>query len=215
MLLDTCVIQNLQSLGEYGEDGRLTDEGEARLLKRVGAVLTDELVALDLLVERFHRNGAPWVVSESSLIEFERVNGAKGYKLLTWWYEWADYFNACLEADWYPEIDPTGLTIGRGPEVADGQLALEIAPPQWPLSSDCIPPFGPFRDAGDRALIRDAARSGICTILTTDLKSLWVHRRALYPFGIEIWRPTDLWGAVCHERAFEVAGRRSMLRSAA
>jgi hypothetical protein len=214
MLLDTCVIQNLRSLGDVGEDGHLNDEGVGLLLSRFGATLTEELAALDAMLHVFERNGAPWVVSESSLIEFERVNGAKGHKLRGWWHEWAGYFNGCLDADWYPEIDPDGLIIQRGPEVADGQLALEIAPPLWPLSADCVPAFGPFADGGDRALIRDAMRAGISTILTTDLKSFWRHRRTLYPLGIEIWRPTDLWMTLCHEQAVEVARWRSAIKPA-
>ena len=38
------------------------------------------------MVEVFQRNGAPWVVSESSLVEFERVNGSKGHRLRQWWH---------------------------------------------------------------------------------------------------------------------------------
>jgi hypothetical protein len=159
----------------------------------------------------YQRNGSPWVVSESSLIEFEKVNGSKGRKLRRWWFEWADYFQGCLDADWYPEVDPEGLIVPRGPEVAKGQLALAIAPALWPLSPECVPVFGPFRDTGDRALIRDARRAGIPMILTTDLTSLWTYRRALYPLGIEIWRPTDLWRTVANDHAVEVARWRSML----
>jgi hypothetical protein len=210
-LLDTCVIQNLMALGKHGEDGRLTAEGERVLLARFGAPYTDELVALDCLVETYQRNGPPWVVSESSLIEFQKTNGAKSRELRQWWFEWADYFQGCLDADWYPDIDPHGLVIAGGPEVADGQLALSIVPA---LSPDCVPSFGPFRDAGDRALIRDAMRAGIPTILTTDLKSFWANRRVLYPFGIGIWRPTDLWRTIARDHSLEVARWRAMLPTA-
>lgn len=87
MLLDTCVIQNLMALGEYGEDGRLSTDGERQLLARFGDRYTDELVALDVLVEVFQRNGPPWFVSESSLVELDRVNGTKGQRLREWWFE--------------------------------------------------------------------------------------------------------------------------------
>lgn len=214
MLLDTCVIQNLKTIGDVGEDGHLTDEGERILISRFGPTFTDELVALDGMLEVFERNGAPWVISESSLIEFEKVNGAKGHDLRQWWHEWARYFNGCLDEDWYPEIDPDGLIIQRGPQVADGQLALEVAPPLWPLSADCVPTFQPLDDAGDRALVRDAMRAGISTILTTDLKSFWRNRSALYPLGIEVWRPTDLWLTLCHEQAVEVARWRAAAQAA-
>jgi hypothetical protein len=211
-LLDTCVIQNLMALGKkYGDDGRLSADGERRLLARFGEAYTGELVALDLLVEAYQRSGPPWVVSESSLIELEKVNGSKGRELRHWWFEWADYFRGCLDEDWYPEVDPEGLIVPRGPEVAEGQLTLAVAAALSPLSPECVPPFGPFRDAGDRALIREARRAGIPMILTTDLTSFWAHRRALYPLGIEIWRPTDLWRTVAHVHAVEVARWSSML----
>jgi hypothetical protein len=213
-LLDTCVIQNLIALGKHGEDGRLSAEGERLLVARFGESYVDELVALDLLVGAYERNGPPWVVSESSLIEFDKVDGAKGRELRQWWFEWAGYFQGCLDADWYPEVYPDGLIVARGPEVAEGQLALPVAAPLSPVSAPCVPAFAPFRDAGDRALIRDAWRSGIPTILTTDLKSFWANRRALYPFGIEIWRPSDLWRTVAYEHAVEVTRWRSMLPAA-
>jgi hypothetical protein len=54
-------------------------------------------------------------------------------------------------------------------------------------------------------------RAGIPAILTTDLKSFWRHRSALYSLGIEIWRPTDLCTTLCHEQAVEVARWRSAL----
>ncbi|HEV7566489.1 MAG TPA: hypothetical protein VGO31_11065, partial [Microbacteriaceae bacterium] len=102
-----------------------------------------------------------------------------------------------MDADWYPELDPEELVVCGGPAVADGQLELGINAPLWPLSAECIPEFGPFRDAGDRALIHDAFRAGIPVILTTDLKSFWRHRRALAPFQIEVPRPSDLWAPSC------------------
>jgi hypothetical protein len=57
MLLDTCVIQNLMAIGDVGEDGHLTDEGERLLLSRFGPTLTEELVVLDAMLEVFARNG--------------------------------------------------------------------------------------------------------------------------------------------------------------
>jgi hypothetical protein len=210
-LLDTSVIWNLMAIGEHSDDGRLSADGERHLLVRLGEKHTDELVALDLLTAAYERNGSPWVVSETSLIEVEKRDGARGRKLRQWWHEWADYFQGCLDADWYPEVDADDLIVRRGPEVAEGQFALAVAPPLPRLSAECVPAFGPFRDAGDRALIRDALRAGIPTILTTDIRSFWANRRALYPFGIEVWRPTDLWRTVAHDRAVEVARWRAML----
>jgi hypothetical protein len=140
------------------------------------------------------------------MLELNKVGGAAGWELRQWWFEWADYFQDCLDADWYPDLDARGLVISRGPEVADEQLALlPIAPRAVALSADCLPLFGPFRDVGDRAVIRDAMRAGIPNILTTDLRSFWSKRRSLYPFGMEIWRPTDLWRTIARDYAVEVS----------
>jgi hypothetical protein len=212
MLLDTCVIQDLRAITAYAEDWWLTEDDETALATRFGQIRASEMVALGALMAIFDSNGAPWVVSESSLIEFEKMTGEKGRGLRRWWHDWADYFHGCLDGGWYPEIDSSALVIRRRDDVAEGQLALEITPPVHPLS--VVPPLPPFKDAGDRALIRDAARAGISIILTTDLKSFWAHRRSLYPMGIEIWRPTHLWQTVCHEQAIEVARWRSMLPAA-
>jgi hypothetical protein len=37
----------------------------------------------------------------------------------------------------------------------------------------------------------DALLSGVPAILTTDLRSFWNHRAALYDYGLEVWRPED------------------------
>lgn len=39
--------------------------------------------------------------------------------------------------------------------------------------------------------MRDALLSGVPAILTTDLRSFWNRREALYDYGVEIWRPSD------------------------
>jgi hypothetical protein len=171
----------------------MSAEAEAELVRRYPPPLGPELVALGDLVTLMERNGPPWVVSEASLIEFERAEGAKGTALRQWWFEWADYFDGCLDAGWYLELDAEHLLIRRSPEVAEGQLSLALDPAPWPLAPECIPVIGPFPDAPDRALIRCALRAGVPTILTTDLNTFWRHRRAVYALGIEIWRPSDLW----------------------
>ena len=213
VLLDTCVIQDLRAVTGYTEEWWLTEGDVDALAIKFGQVRADEMAALGALMATFDSNGAPWIVSELSLIEFEKVTGEKGRSLRRWWQDWDDYFEGCLFDGWYPEIDPGALVIRCPDDVAEGQLAMEIAPRVHPLS--VVPPMPPFEDAGDRAVIRDALRAGISNILTTDLKSFWAHRRALYPHGIEVWRPTDLWRTMCHEQAIEGARWRSMLPSAA
>ena len=135
-----------------------------------------------------HGNGAPWIVSETSLLEFERITGPKGEALRAWWWEWAAYRDSCFEAGSYPEVDFDSLMIrSAGPQVSENQLSLPIEPPSWPLAESCVPPFEAFQDAGDRALIGDALRAGILGILTTDVRTFWRPRRALRALGLQVF----------------------------
>lgn len=202
MLLDTCLLQHMKYVMDAADGEHMSDEDEAALLRKHGRTLGPELVALsDLMIFFAETNPPAWVVAEASLIEFERVSGAKGHELRQWWYEWAYFFDGCLDGGWYPDLDADRLLIRTAPAVADDQLSLAVELAPWPLATECIPPFGPFADAGDRALIRAALRAGVPTILTTDLNSFWQHRRALYPLGIEVWRPTDLWQTLRRDAA--------------
>jgi hypothetical protein len=192
------------------DDQCMTEETADELLRRYPGGLGMELIALADVVNVLQRNGPPWVVAEVSLVEFDRAGGPKGGSLRRWWLEWADYVEGCREEGWYPLLDAASLLLQRAPTVAEGQQSLPVEAARWPLAPECVPSLGPFSDAGDRALIRVALRAGIPTILTTDLNSFWKHRRALYPLGIEIWRPTDLWKTLCHEQAVEVARWRAL-----
>jgi hypothetical protein len=201
MLLDTSALQHLRYVTDLlEEDTFISDEEADELRRRHGDALGDELIALADLMTVLSRNGPEWLVSETSLIEFARASGAEGRSLLQWWGEWADYMASCEEADWYPEIAISALALPRGPEVSEDQLALPIQPAGAPLSPESVPPLGPFRDPGDRALIRDAIRAGVPTILTTDIRSFWRHGSFLRPLGIAVMRPTDVVAAMSRRR---------------
>lgn len=71
MLLDTCVVQNLEwVLKQQLETTPWTQAHETRLRTRYGP-LADELLALWKLVEMYERdsNFPPWIVSGRSLAE--------------------------------------------------------------------------------------------------------------------------------------------------
>ncbi len=193
VLLDTCILQHLRYLSQLIDGWDLSDDDVAVIRRRYPGVLGQELVALAELASLTHRNGAPWLVSETALLEFEKTAGSRAVPLIHWWWGWPDYMFGCFDAEWYPGVDADELMLSAGPEVHEDQLELPLIVPRLSLDSASVPPFGPFRDAGDRALIRDALRSGIARILTTDIKSFWRHRRCVAGLGIEILRPTQLW----------------------
>src|SRR5436190_190227 len=89
MLLDTCLLQHMKYVMDAGDGDHMSDEAEAALLRKCGPRLGPELAVLsDLMVFFAETNPPAWVVAEASLIEFERVSGAKGAELRQWWYEW-------------------------------------------------------------------------------------------------------------------------------
>jgi hypothetical protein len=214
MLLDTCLLQHLKFVLDMAQDDWMTEEAADEILTRYPGALGTELIALGNVAIVLESNGPPWVVSEISLVEFDRAQGPKGESLRRWWLEWADYADACRDGGWYPALEMASLLLQRAPVVAEGQQSLPVEAAHWPLAPECAPTLGPFLNAGDRALIRVAIRAGIPTILTTDLNSFWSHRRALYPLGIEVWRPSDLWKTLCHEQAVEVARWRALAQRA-
>jgi hypothetical protein len=167
---------------------------ERWIRRRYGTVLGEDLVALgEIVTFLYPRQGPPWAVSETSWEELSKIGGAKGSRLRAWWSDWASYWDA--SADQFPEVDSATLW-GSEAMARPGQLQLFEAPAARWRDRAIEGGFGPFADAGDRALIADAVRAKVPAILTTDVRSFWTHRAWLYQAGIEVWRPRDLWLAL-------------------
>jgi hypothetical protein len=139
--------------------------------------------------------GVPWAVSETSLTELQRAGGRRGAALIQWWSDLWHYWESCEQ--FYPEIDFEGL-VWPQPNVSPDQLMLFEVEPSMPGHAALDEPLSHLSDDGDRALVRDAIRSGIPSILTTDLRTFRSRRRDIYYYGIEVWRPTD---ALCAYRS--------------
>jgi hypothetical protein len=107
MLLDTCVLQHLKSVMDSLDGEYLTDEGEEDILRRYPSPLGSELVALGDLAAIFERNGPPWVVSEASLVEFERLDGEKGAQLRQWWWSGLTTWATTLTPGGFPTSTPS------------------------------------------------------------------------------------------------------------
>ncbi len=192
MLLDTCVIQNIEWVWDRIEEpecSQWTEEGVQRLEEQFGARFANELLCLGYLVDHLQWEGFPWLVSASAQDEIGRSRGRRRPGVLRGWERLSE-----SQADWNVSsfrgvapsvLDPTGAVrvnplILRGIGVSSVD---EITADNGPLSS--------LRDAGDRALVRDAMLSGVPAILTTDLRSFWSQREAIYGLGVEIWCPSD------------------------
>ena len=192
MLLDTCLVQRLKEVMDMiCEDWRWRDGAPERLMQQYGDSYGRELVALGEIVQLTHYSGPPWIVSRTSLLEFLNARPDQRQPLLNWWSEWASYWEA--SAPGYPEFDAHAL-FDAGSQVSPDQLSLQLEVPR--LSPIERPTFPPFKDRGDCALIRDALRSGVPSILTVDLRSFWRFRSHLEPLGIRVNRPSDVWASV-------------------
>ena len=80
MLLDTCVVQNLEWVyARHSEDREWTSSEEQSLVARYGKPHANELLALWDLVGDFEEASStlPWLVSESAREELARHPGKK------------------------------------------------------------------------------------------------------------------------------------------
>lgn len=192
MLLDTCAIQNVEWVWDRMEDddgGQWSEERIVELETRYGEEMANELLALGFLVDRLQWQGFPWLVSASARGEIEWLTGTKGDGVRRGWSRLSE-----AQEDW--GIDSfrgvAASVLDPSPEVRVNPLILRglgVASVDALVAADG--PLAKFRDAGDRALIRDALLSGVPAILTTDLRSFWLHRAELYDYGLEVWRPSD------------------------
>lgn len=192
ILLDTCAVQGLREATAFFHDnGAWDDAGPEELLAYYGRRKGSELIALGNVVQRLRYNGAPWLVSRTSLLEFQAARPDIARGLLSWWIEWADYMEASSTN--YPEID-LDLLFDYSAVVHPDQMQLPFV---VAVASPLVEPaFPPFKDTGDCALMRDALRARVPAILTLDLRSFWRHRRTLWGLGLEVWRPLDYWEAI-------------------
>ena len=190
MLLDTCVIQNLEWVWELVENNvSWTDERFAVVEAEFGAPLAVELLALDQLVDHLRWSGFPWLVSASAQRELDRVVASKGDSLRAGWRRLAE-----AQEEWgtdcYGSVAPAVLSPGStarpSPLILRG---LGVSSLEEIVAADG--PLAEFRDSGDRELVRDALLGGVPAILTTDLRSFWAKREVVLEYGLEVWRPSD------------------------
>lgn len=192
MLLDTCVIQNIEWVWDQMEapgGGHWSEERVAKLEQRFGTQLAEELLCLGSLVEKLQWCGFPWLVSASARAEIQATVGAKKPRSVAGWLRLFDAVE-----DWQAESfgGVAYMALHRTDSVRINPLILRGL---GVASVDAIVadggPLEFLRDSGDRALVRDALIAGVPAILTTDLRSFWSHRAALFEVGVEVWRPSD------------------------
>jgi len=204
LLLDTCVVQNLL-WARTRAPALLEDAAWGPVVERFGSGLGIELRALTGLLAGVEAELdvedvlCPFVVTRASWHELLRSPKHRRDALVAEWRCWrarAQHF------------DPDTLEAAPDP-----RFTLMPETLRWPGAGQTRLPgiddgfthaaaFGPFRDEGDRLLIREALSLGVSAILTTDLKTFWRHRGWLYARGVEVWRPSDLCWALLNDWSY-------------
>lgn len=194
LLLDTCVVQNLRWAREHAP--AVGDRyGWDLVYRRFGPRLGSELRAIASLrvgiegVESDESTPCPFVVTLASWQELLQAPGERGIALRREWRYWRRRtqsfgdLGACAP---HPLFTRMPEELGWP---SPGQASLPGLEDLGSMPSDAL---GPFRDPGDRQLIREALHFDIPAILTTDLKTFWRHRNWLFAHGVEVWRPAHL-----------------------
>lgn len=202
LLLDTCVVQHLEWIRERAPV--LNDDIGWRYVSRhYGPAMAQELQALFGLlrpVEAAYERPSIWVVGQSSWRELCKAPQHRRVLLLREWRFWRERATCFSEGrDIDPEIEAWSLFCSSPEENKWPGSDQDRLPGLETIGVPSRDEFGPFNDAGDRELIREALCLKVPGILTTDLKSFWRYRRWLFDRGVEVWRPSHLSWALLDE----------------
>ena len=177
IFLDTNIVQNLHSFGEFIFDRVSTPEVEKKL-STLGPRVTDDIYALADFMALGVRAGWPLAVSPETQREFRAIQDPKKRDALTAWEQrLADYFaenfdqsQGETEGSSYSEM--THFTSLQRSRMADLLKA--------------------FPDKQDQQLFIDAVERGCDIFLTMDYKTIWQHRDKVKQFGLHVMTPVEL-----------------------
>ena len=177
IFLDTNIVQNLHSFGEFIFDRVSTPDLE-RKLSTLGPRVTADIYALADFMALGVRAGWPLAVSPGTQREFRAIQDPNKRDALTAWEQrLADYFaenfdqsQGETEGSSYSEM--THFTSLQRSRMADLLKA--------------------FPDKQDQQLFIDAVERGCDVFLTMDYKTIWQHRDKVKQFGLHVMRPVEL-----------------------
>ena len=113
---DTCVLQNVDNLFRTFKPTGPVEWDEATtstLLKRFGAELVDDLIALDVMYQRHeYKSGCPWLICCAAVEEAGLLRGPKGDSL-NGLIQFLSGHQDLWSNDAYPGIAP-GLLLAKG-----------------------------------------------------------------------------------------------------
>ena len=177
IFLDTNIVQNLHSFGEFIFDRVSTPDLEKKL-STLGPRITADIYALADFMALGVRAGWPLAVSPGTQREFRAIQDPNKRDTLTAWEQrLADYFaenfdqsQGETEGSSYSEM--THFTSLQRSRMADLLKA--------------------FPDKQDQQLFIDAVERGCDVFLTMDYKTIWQHRDKVKQFRLHVMRPVEL-----------------------
>jgi hypothetical protein len=177
IFLDTNIVQNLHSFGEFIFDRVSTPDLEKKL-STLGPRITADIYALADFMALGVRAGWPLAVSPGTQREFRAIQDPNKRDALTAWeQELADYFAGNFdqsqgEIEGSSSSEMTHFTSIQRSRMADLLKA--------------------FPDKQDQQLFIDAVERGCDVFLTMDYKTIWQHRDKVKQFGLHVMRPVEL-----------------------
>ena len=170
--LDTNIVQNLHTFGEFIFDGSCSPESQERLSKKCSCSKGKPCIQQDIRALReiilTWRDGWPLAVSEHIATELEEEpDPSKAFERLAWYSELAHYFDASrvgdVEQDLFTYLQREWL-----------YQYLRVLP-----------------DKADRVLIVDALELGCGVFITMDYRTILRHREVISRLGIVPMRPYE------------------------
>jgi len=176
IFLDTNVVQNLYSFGEFVHESVLDPMADSRM-SALGPWFRDDIFALADFMALGRRFGWPIAVSPGTLGELRAIKRpGKRIALTGWTSELAHYFLQNLESRDSAEEsccnEVERFTLPQRCWLSD---LLEILPQE-----------------SDRQLIIDALEYGCDVFLTMDYRTIWRYRDEVDRFGLRVMRPVEL-----------------------
>ena len=172
--LDTNVVQNLHTFGEFIYGGNFSPQDEEKLSN---PRIREDIFALRHLATMGRRFGWPLAVSLTTMVEFGAImDPDKRRSRVSWWGELAEYFD-----DHYKEW----------PSPESGSSYSEITHFTFMQRNQLYEYLNVLPDETDRVLVVDALELGCNVFLTMDYRTIWKHREAVRRLGINVMRPVE------------------------
>ncbi len=177
IFLDTNIVQNLYSFGEFIFDRVSTPDLEKKL-STLGPRVTADIYALADFMALGVRAGWPFTVSPGTQRELRAIQDPNKRDALTAWEQrLADY---CTEN--FEQSKGEAERLGYGETTRFTSL-------QRGRIADLLKAFP---DKQDQQLFIDAVERGCDIFLTMDYKTIWQHRDRVKQLRLHVMRPVEL-----------------------